>query len=269
MSDKLEVVFDKNVFSYILEELKKYPNAEEGGKYIGYVFEPNAPDLKKLPVNPNARIIVVTDFLPSGPNAKRNAVEFLPDGPFQEALFQQAEMSDPKVEHVGSWHSHHCNGLRTLSNGDIRGYLRTANKTNYRPDCFIASLVKHVPDDPRHEDWIDHFIFVRGHSDYRQLTNQVKIADWPTNFSAQTGHHREGAEFTLADSTGANRKLGEGASGFWYETQKGHNILSEDKHYFQEQFGSNVIATRKDHRITIIGHKGRLSLRLTPLCQHG
>lgn len=263
LCDKLEVVFDKNVFFYILEELKKYPNAEEGGKYIGYVFEPNDPNLEKLHVNHNARAIVVTDFLPSGPKAKRNAVEFLPDGPFQEALFRQAEQSDPKVEHVGSWHSHHCNGLRTLSDGDIKGYLRTVNKTNYRLDFFIASLVKHMPDDPRKEDWIDHFIFVRGNRNYYHLTNQVRIADWPTIFSAQTGHHREVAGLALVDSTGSNRKPGEGASIFWYETGKGRQILSEDKRYFHEQFGSNVAATRKDHKITMTGHKGSYAIQLT------
>src|SRR5437879_7951017 len=112
-----EILFDRQVLGFMLEELSRAPSVEEGGKYIGYMLVPGDPRLASLQVDQTARAIAIVDFLPSGPNATRTAVELMPDGPYQEGLFRSIEETDHLVEHVGSWHSHHCNGLRTLSSG--------------------------------------------------------------------------------------------------------------------------------------------------------
>lgn len=232
-SSHCEVVFDRHVFEYIIQELQRYPTSEEGGKYIGYIDL----DPQSLGRDRNYRVII-TDFLPGGPNAKRTAVEFLPDGDFQERLFRQAESRDTNLEHLGSWHSHHCNGLDRLSGGDIEGYFKTVNKRAYRPDVFVASLVKHIPRHLNDTEWIDHFLFVRNQNSFYRITRDIKIAECPSNFGDITGHlmRKEQLETRAA---------------LWHETEIGKRILAEDKKFFTDRFGDNFRATRRDGIIKI------------------
>ena len=251
--NEVEILFDRNVFPYIVEELRKHPSVEEGGKYIGYVYKPGELTLQKFDVNARAQAIVITDFLPSGPKAVRTAVEFMPDGDYQEILFRRAEKLDAAIEHVGTWHSHHCNGLQTLSLGDTEGYFRTVNKTRYRPDFFLASLVKDIPTNPENPDWIDHFLFVRGVGEYYLATDHVRVIDSPTIFGTHTGHGQLQQTVTSSDAHVTVNTLQKGMSSAWYDTDEGRNALAEDRRFFREQFGTKVIATRRDSRITLTG----------------
>jgi hypothetical protein len=228
-----ELIFNCQTFDYMLHELYRYPTSEEGGKYIGYIESTN-----QNQSNGFGYRIIVTDFLPGGPKARRTSVEFLPDGEFQEKLFRKAEARDHSIEHVGSWHSHHCNGLDRLSSGDIEGYFKTVNKPAYRPDVFVASLVKHLPRGPADKGWIDHFLFVRNHDCFYKVTNYVGVKDLPSKFTDITGH-----------SMASERVGTPGAT--WHETEIGKKTLAEDKRFFTEQFESNVRATRRDGVITI------------------
>lgn len=232
MADQLppdfEIFFDGHVFDYVLHELRRYPKSEEGGKYIGYIERSHT----------HKHRVVITDFLPGGPNATRTSVEFLPDGEFQETLFRQAEARDRAIEHIGSWHSHHCNSLDRLSGGDIEGYFKTVNKAAYRPDVFVASLVKYLPHRKNDKGWIDHFLFIRDHDRYYKITNHVGTAHSPSKFGDITGH-----------SLDLEHVATETAS--WYETDIGRSTLAEDKRFLSERFGSNLRATRRDGVITI------------------
>jgi hypothetical protein len=228
-----EVIFDRHIFEYIIYELQRYPASEEGGKYIGYI-DLSPQDRGK---DRNYRV-VITDFLPGGPNARRTAVEFHPDGEFQERLFRQAESRDGRVEHLGSWHSHHCNGLDRLSRGDIEGYFKTVSKKAYRPDVFVASLVKHLPRHLHDKDWIDHFLFVRHEESFYKITGNITIADCPSNFADITGHS-------------PRREHIEPRSAFWHETEIGKTTLAEDRKFFTDRFGDNFRATRRDGMIRI------------------
>jgi hypothetical protein len=238
-----EIIFDRHIFDYILHELHRYPTSEEGGKYLGYL------DLsdQNRDKHHNYRVII-TDFLPGGPNATRTAVEFLPDGDFQEKLFRQAEKRDSSVEHLGSWHSHHCNGLDRLSGGDIEGYFKTVNKAAYRPDVFIASLVKHLPRGQRDTNWIDHFLFVRNHDCFYKITNHVTITDSPTRFADITGHSLVNEQ---PETLTSKRREVEASATAWHETEIGRRALADDKKFFTERFGQNLRATRRDGVITI------------------
>jgi predicted Rossmann fold flavoprotein len=51
---------------------------------------------------------------------------------------------DPGIRFIGSWHSHHCNGLRELSCGDERGYVETVNDPHYDGDLFLAMLIRGI-----------------------------------------------------------------------------------------------------------------------------
>jgi len=191
-------------------------------------------------------------------------VEFMPDGEYQETMFRRIEQDDPHIEHLGSWHSHHCNGLQTLSKRDIRGYFRTVNKENYRPQFFLTSLVKRIPDKAKTLDWIDHFLFVREVDDYYLVTDKVQIIDWPSTCGVHTGHSI-GNQTAIQEpvSSPEDEPALRQSDRIWYETEEGRRVLAEDKRFFDKQFSTNVTATRKDSQITITGGIGVLSISAT------
>jgi hypothetical protein len=231
------VSLDSRVLEWILFEVNKHPNSEDGGKYIGRM------DLARQ--NEDGAIsVTINDFLPGGPSAKRTAVEFLPDGEYQERLFREIERLDPAVEHLGSWHTHHCNGLNRLSPGDIEGYFRTVNKRDYRPNVFIASLVKFIPQRPKSEPWIDHFLFVRGDTNYYQITNEVRFVNTSPLSQGITGHGPDGEN----DVSTGGMPL---ASHLWFESEVGRDTLAADRDSLNKYFPGGFKATRKRNQIQI------------------
>src|SRR5260370_24660650 len=249
----LEVLFDRLVFGHMLSEINKHVTVEEGGKYIGYLFKPGDYRSGNCDVDPNAHALLITDFLPSGPRAVRTEVEFRPDGEYQERLFREIEKVDSAIEHLGTWHTHHCNGLQELSSGDVEGYLRTVNKAKYRLNFFLASLVKRVPADPSELHWVDHFLFVRGMDRYFALTSRITLADCPTRFGDYTGHAARNLSPTRSTGTQFH---GNDKTEFdnWYETMAAHRVLSEGTHFFAKKLGDRVLATRNAGRIKLTGH---------------
>jgi hypothetical protein len=221
----IKVSFDARVFDYIIFEARKYPNAEEGGKYIGKMRE----------IGGGGGVsVLVTDFLPGGPQAKRTSVEFMPDGEYQESMFRAIERVEPDVEHLGSWHTHHCNGLDRFSTGDIDGYFRTVNKRAYRPRVFVASLVRSIPSGPSAEGWISHFVFVRGDDKFYDVTRRVEVVDSRQGYGKWTGHESHEAVETQIGS--------------WFESEVGRQTLAADRRLLGSAF-SRVLSTRKAGQI--------------------
>ncbi len=255
----VEVLFDQRIFDYMLQELSKDLSVEEGGKYIGYLLKTGDPLLERIGLRAKQAIVIV-DFLPSGPNAKRTAVELMPDGPYQDALFQRMVRLDPAIEHVGTWHSHHCNGLRTLSDLDVNGYLRTVNKPAYRPDFLVASLVKDVPRSVEDVGWIDHFLFVRSERGHHKITNEVRVVDLVSGFGPLTGHSPTRQESVLPAEVPPTPQ--QQPQGLWFESPEGRHVLAEDKGFFDKRFDA-VVATRRDSRVTITGRTGARALAVT------
>jgi hypothetical protein len=258
----VEVLFDRRVFDYMIGELSKDLSVEEGGKYVGYLLQTGDRLLERIGSRAR-RAIVIVDFLPSGPNAVRTAVELMPDGPYQEALFREIERLDPAIEHVGTWHSHHCNGLLRLSDGDVSGYFKTVNKAAYRPDFLVASLVTRVPRDVEDVGWIDHFLFGRGSDKYHKITDQIRVVDWPSSFGGITGHGPTppaARPLTDADLTPAEREPKPAV--VWFETEDGRGVLAADKRLFDQTF-SSVTATRRDGQITLTGQTESRSVAVT------
>src|SRR5258708_29644372 len=58
-----EIIFDRHVFNYMLHELQRYPESEEGGKYVGYIDFGEHNRSKDHHYR-----VIITDFLPGGPN---------------------------------------------------------------------------------------------------------------------------------------------------------------------------------------------------------
>jgi hypothetical protein len=266
----VQIAFDRRVREYIAAELTKSPHVEEGGKYVGYLLPEGSSQLGALRLDHDRPALVVTDFLPSGPMAVRTAVELLPDGEYQERLFRQLEQVDPEIEHVGTWHSHHCNGLQTLSGGDVDGYHRTVNKRAYRLDYFLASLVKRLPRDADDVNWIDHFLFVRGLQEYHRITDLIQIVELPTRFGRLIDHWSRSA---AASEPHPREEPSEAAlpdrdDGPWHETEEGRRILAEDKQSFAARFQDGVVSTRRGGVITMTGRLGNTHISATYPAAH-
>jgi len=258
----VEILLSNSVFPHILREMQKHIKTEEGGKYIGYLFGPGELHIDGIVGAPQAHAILITDFLPGGPKAIRTAVEFRPDGEYQDRLFRELEANDPAIEHLGTWHSHHCNGLSRLSDGDVDGYFRTLQKPAFRLDFFIASLVKYVPSNVTEPDWIDHFLFVRGSDNYYDVTKRVKIIELPAASDGKTGvpsARTTHGGLRLTSTKGGART----APSHWYETDEGRRVLAVDKRLFGEQFGDSVVATRHGSHVTLTGRIGRTAISMT------
>ncbi len=179
---------------------------------------------------------------------------------YQEALFRRIEARDPSIEHVGTWHSHHCNGLETLSGGDIDGYFKTVNKPAYNLDFFVASLVKRIPktvDDP---DWIDHFLFLRGAHEYSQITGSVKVIDWRSTFGDITRQATTPQQVKRESTRREQEELQ--APVVWFDTGEGRSVLAADKRFFDSTFES-VTATRRESQVTITGRVGSRTVAVT------
>jgi JAB domain-containing protein similar to deubiquitination enzymes len=153
----------------IFDECDRYDADETGGRLLGtYRHEDGRYHIELKAV------------LEPGPNAQRSPTFFLQDGEHQERLFRAIEASHPDIEHLGNWHTHHVNGLATLSNGDRTTYFKTVNHEKHNTDFFYALLVvsKNRRGDPRYT--IKHFIFRRGDDAvYEVPSADVHVVDTP------------------------------------------------------------------------------------------
>ena len=43
MEGQIDVLLDRAVYAYMIDELHKYPDQEEGGKYVGYLLQNGSP----------------------------------------------------------------------------------------------------------------------------------------------------------------------------------------------------------------------------------
>jgi hypothetical protein len=103
---------------------------EEGGKFLGTISE----DGKRINIE-------IYSYIDAGPRVSNSQTHIIPDGEHQEYLFRIIEGYDSRIEHVGSWHSHHCNGYPELSSGDIQGYKQNVNDRNYNLNWFFVMLI--------------------------------------------------------------------------------------------------------------------------------
>jgi hypothetical protein len=163
---KVTVSISNEVLNSIYRECDKYQLDETGGRLIGYYRY----DKKELE-------IIVTGEIGPGPNAKRSMTSFHQDGNSQEEIFRQLEKKYKSIEHLGNWHTHHVNGYKTLSGGDISTYLNIVNHKNHNTNFFYALLVtskNNNSDIPPYN--IKHFLFLRGYNSLIEIPDtNIKI----------------------------------------------------------------------------------------------
>ena len=114
----------------IFDECDRYNVDETGGRILGTYMNTG----QKLGIS-------VSGVIEPGPNAQRTQTYFKQDGEYQETVFRKVEERIPSIEHLGNWHTHHVNGLRHLSGGDIETYRRTVEHAKHNTDFFYALLV--------------------------------------------------------------------------------------------------------------------------------
>ncbi len=120
----------EDVLLSTFDECDRYDADETGGRILGFYKFIN-----------EMLEIEVSDLIAPGPNASRSPTSFFQDGKYQERIFRKIETNYPNIEHLGNWHTHHVNGLATLSSGDIATYTRIVNHHNHNLDFFYAFLV--------------------------------------------------------------------------------------------------------------------------------
>jgi hypothetical protein len=153
----------------VFDECDRYNVDETGGRLLGTYRHDNG-----------RYDIEVKGVLEPGPNAQRSPTYFLQDGDHQEKLFRAIEADHPEIEHLGNWHTHHVNGLSTLSGGDKTTYFKTVNHEKHNTDFFYALLVvsKNRGGNPRYA--VKHFIFRRGDDAIYEIpAKDVRLVEAP------------------------------------------------------------------------------------------
>ena len=164
---KVKILIYQDVIESVFDECDRHDINETGGRIIGF-YRQSADTLE----------IKACGLICPGPNARRTSASFFQDGEYQEAIFRKIEAQYPDVEHLGNWHTHHVNGLDTLSTGDIETYSRVVNHGSHNTDFFYALLVvaKNYRSRKSKRYLIKHFLIYRNNpSLYEVPASKVKF----------------------------------------------------------------------------------------------
>ncbi len=162
----LTISIPQPILKGIFDECDRYTAEETGGRLLGF-YTWRGTDLH----------IDVKALIAAGPNAQRTRVSFFQDGDYQERVFRAVEQKHPKIEHLGNWHTHHVNGLRSLSQGDCETYRKCVNSQSHNTDFFYALLVTHATLNQMRYG-IRHFVFVRHATDFVEVPmRDVDVSD--------------------------------------------------------------------------------------------
>lgn len=191
LGSDIRIVVPETALTVVFDECDRFDHDETGGRVIGAFTEQDG----RLTVE-------VTGIIEPGPQARRSPVSFFQDGAHQERIFRQIEDQHPEIEHLGNWHTHHVNGLLTLSGGDIDTYRRTVNHQSHNTSFFYALLItaRNKDSKPTNRDRYStkHFVFRRGEEDFYEIPpRHVKIVDaplvWPVTTQPTPHGHQQGA----------------------------------------------------------------------------
>jgi hypothetical protein len=165
----VEISMPRKALEAIFDECDRHNVDETGGRIIG-MYKKNGREYH----------IDVLGVIGPGPNARRSPTSFFQDGEYQERVFREIEKDHPNLEHLGNWHTHHVNGLQSLSGGDRETYHATVNHHNHNTDFFYALLVTRKTSHHQRRYETKHFVFFRGDNTIHELNeSQIQIVDKP------------------------------------------------------------------------------------------
>lgn len=163
----IQIEISKIVLDKIFDECDKWNQNETGGRLIG-LYEKQ--EERELEDETYEEILTIKcgAMIGPGPNAQRSSTHFIQDGDWQEQQFRKMESKLPDIEHLGNWHTHHVNGLESLSKGDVDTYHRTVNHEKHNIDFFYALLVtKRLQTSDRYQ--VKHYVFFRNNTGYYEI----------------------------------------------------------------------------------------------------
>lgn len=198
-------------------EIVENPRVEVGGKYVGFITGgARHKTLKERHQALRDLVFEVTDYLDDGPGAQRSASFHLGDAEWQTAEFRKLESRHPDIEQLGSWHSHHPNGLRELSRGDIIGYHETVDDPGHNHDYFLVSLGI----DLHGFRTARHYLFIREDPRHYEIPGHlIEVGDLDTETAARDHAQREGARNGDArDADARDADARDGGAGIGPET---------------------------------------------------
>lgn len=165
----VHVSIAKGALESIFDECDRCDIDETGGRIVGTYQKRH-----------NHYEVQVLGVIGPGSNAKRSPTSLFQDGEYQESVFRSIEQLHPEIEHLGNWHTHHVNGLATLSSGDKTTYQATVNHRNHNTDFFYALLVVRKTPDHERRYQTKHYLFRRhDHTIYEISDPDVTIEDTP------------------------------------------------------------------------------------------
>jgi len=179
---KIDISIPRKALEAIFDECDRHDIDETGGRIIG-MYKKKGRDYA----------VDVLGVIGPGPNARRSPTSFFQDGEYQERVFRTVQRDHPNLEHLGNWHTHHVNGLQTLSGGDRETSHATVNHHKHNTDFFYALLVtqKNPHRDRRYE--VKHFMLFRGDNTIHEIDeSQIHILDQPRSGNGEANFGTEG-----------------------------------------------------------------------------
>lgn len=163
----------KEALESIFDECDQFDSHETGGRLIGcYEQKEGKYSIRLLGV------------IGPGPNAERSATSFFQDGEYQEKIFRSIEERLPEIEHLGNWHTHHVNGLPSLSSGDKATYQRIVNHDKHNTDFFYALLIVRKTPGRSQRYQVKHYFFRRNtDAIYEVADEDVRVMEIPAVWS--------------------------------------------------------------------------------------
>jgi hypothetical protein len=181
-ADDIRLEIPRAAIEAIFDECDRYNVDETGGRILG-TYKNYGRQLG----------ISVSGVIEPGPAAQRTQTYFKQDGEYQEKVFRKVEDLVPDIEHLGNWHTHHVNGLRRLSGGDIETYRRTVEHANHNTDFFYALLViEKRPGQTGLQRYVfKNYVMRRGDENvYEVPASNVTLVDLPLVWPASEPHSR-------------------------------------------------------------------------------
>jgi integrative and conjugative element protein (TIGR02256 family) len=164
---KVTIFFPRKAMEAIFNECDKYDIDETGGRIIGTYRKTG----KQYEIS-------VLGIIDPGPNARRSPTSFFQDGEYQERVFREIEKGHPNLEHLGNWHTHHVNGLATLSSGDRATYQRIVNHEKHNTDFFYALLVVRKTPHRNQRYEVKHHVVFRNEETIHEIPeSQISLLD--------------------------------------------------------------------------------------------
>jgi proteasome lid subunit RPN8/RPN11 len=166
----VKISIRKGVLDSIFDECDRFAHDETGGKIIGTFVKKGA----KYEID-------IAGVIDAGRNARRSPTSLFQDGEYQERVFRSVEKENPEIEHLGTWHTHHVNGLATLSSGDQETYRRIVNHPKQNTGFFYALLVVRKTRNSDHRYEIKHYFLYRDDDEIYEIPEkQIQIIEKPS-----------------------------------------------------------------------------------------